>query len=290
MTGFGEAHCQQDGLDVAVEIRTVNSRFFKLSVRAGEGYGTLEPKIEAVVRKGIRRGTVLVNLRVNRARSPDDFQINADVLNGYRTQLASLGQQWNVSREATLESLLALPGVVDEGGDSAADPAGDWPLIGQTLRQALDGLAKMRTEEGQAMADDLEANCRLIAESLQRIQQRAPLVADAYRQRLSERLQKTLAEYEVMLDPADLIREISLFADRADISEEIVRLQSHLEQFAAIMDSPDSSGRKLEFLTQEMFREANTIGSKANDIEIAREVIELKTAIERIREMIQNIE
>ncbi len=290
MTGFGEACCQQDGLDVSVEIRTVNSRFFKLSVRAGEGYGQLEPKIEAAVRKSIRRGTVLVNLRIHRAASPDDFAINEDVLDRYRAQLASLAKRWDVPQQPPVQSLLVLPGVIDEGTERAAAPDDDWPLIGKALAQALDGLAQMRAEEGQAMADDLEANRRQIAESLARIQQRAPLVVDAYRQRISERLKKTLDEYDVVLDPADLIREVSLFADRADISEEIVRLQSHLDQFAAVMETDESSGRKLEFLTQEMFRETNTIGSKANDVEIAKEVIEVKTAIERIREMIQNIE
>ncbi len=140
------------------------------------------------------------------------------------------------------------------------------------------------------MAADLKANCRVAAACLEEVQKRAPLVVEAYRTRLEERLKKTLAEYEVVLDPADLIKEVSLFAERGDISEEIVRLRSHLEQFDAIMDAPESSGRKLEFLTQEMLRETNTIGSKANDVEIARQVIEIKAAIERIREMIQNIE
>ena len=127
-------------------------------------------------------------------------------------------------------------------------------------------------------------------ESLRDIEQRAPMVVDAYRERLVERLKKTLTQYDVVLDPADVIREVSLFADRGDISEEIVRLRSHLEQFDTMLELPESSGRKIEFLTQEMLRETNTIGSKANDIEISRHVIEIKAAMERIREMIQNIE
>ena len=136
----------------------------------------------------------------------------------------------------------------------------------------------------------LVANCRTAAASLDQIERRAPLVVEEYRGRLFERLKRTLAEVDVTLDPAEVIKEVSLFADRSDISEEIVRLRSHLEQFLASMELPESSGRKLDFLTQEMFREANTIGSKANDVEIARHVIEIKTAVERIREMIQNIE
>ena len=140
------------------------------------------------------------------------------------------------------------------------------------------------------MADDLASNCRAIAAGLAAIEARSPLVLDAYRTRLEDRLKKVLAEYQMTLDPADVIREVTLYADRGDISEEIVRLKSHLDQFDSIMNLPESSGRKLEFLTQELFREANTIGSKASDIEIAMQVIEIKTAIERIREQIQNIE
>jgi uncharacterized protein (TIGR00255 family) len=140
------------------------------------------------------------------------------------------------------------------------------------------------------MTADLAENCSAIAGQLAEIERRAPLVADAYRARLSERLGKILAEFDAALQPGDLVREVGIYAERSDISEETVRLRSHLEQFAAIMAIEESSGRKLEFLTQEMFRETNTIGSKANDVLIARHVIEIKAAIERMREMIQNIE
>lgn len=290
MTGFGEAHCQQDDLAVAVEVRTINSRFFKLSVRAGEGYAAWEPQIEAIARKSIRRGTIQVNLRVSRPSSPDDFKLNVDVLNGYRRQLESLCQQWGVSQSVSPQNLLTLPGVVDERTGSAVDLVDDWPIVDRTLKEAMESLAEMRAKEGRAMGADLKVNCQTMASSLKEIRQRAPQVVDAYRKRLEDRLKKTLAEYDVTLDPGDVIREVSLFADRGDISEEIVRLGSHLDQFATIMDLPESSGRKLEFLTQEMLRETNTIGSKANDIEIARHVIEIKAAVERIREMIQNIE
>jgi uncharacterized protein (TIGR00255 family) len=290
MTGFGEAHCQHDGLAVAVEVRTINSRFFKLSVRTNEGYGALESQIEAIVRNSIRRGTVQVNARIDRCHSPDDFQINVGVLQRYRMQLEVLQQQWNMPRGVSLEALLALPGVVDESCGGATGIEADWPAIERTVQAALENLARMRTDEGRAMAADLKANCQTVAVGLKQIEQRSPLVVEAYRTRLEERLKKILAEFQVELNAGDLIREVSLMADRGDISEEIVRLRSHLDQFGTIMALPESSGRKLEFLTQEMVREANTIGSKANDVEIARHVIEIKTAIERIREMIQNIE
>jgi uncharacterized protein (TIGR00255 family) len=166
----------------------------------------------------------------------------------------------------------------------------DWPLIRRTINEALERLAAMRAQEGRAMADDLRANCGQIASELAAVTKRAPLVVDAYRARLEDRLKRVLDEYQISLDPADLIKELSLFAERSDISEETVRLASHLDQVDGMLSSTESSGRKLEFLTQEMFRETNTIGSKANDLEIAKHVIEMKAAIERIREMIQNIE
>ena len=182
-----------------------------------------------------------------------------------------------------------MPGVVNDRS-IPLQPRGRLAGDLRGLAGGLQNLAQMRIREGQAMADDLLVNCRAIAAGVEEIQRRAPLVLDAYRTRLQDRLNKVLSEYQVTLDPADIVREVSLYADRADISEEIVRLKSHLEQFDSIMQLPESSGRKLEFLTQELFREANTIGSKASDVEIAKQVIEIKTAIERIREMIQNIE
>jgi uncharacterized protein (TIGR00255 family) len=165
-----------------------------------------------------------------------------------------------------------------------------WPLIESVLAAALKNLDQMRSDEGRSMAADLTDNARAIAKELTAIERRAPQVVDAYRGRLQDRLNKLLGELGVQVQPADIVREVGIFAERSDIAEEIVRLRSHLEQFDAMMATKESSGRKLEFLTQEMFRETNTIGSKANDAEIARHVIEIKSAIERMREMIQNVE
>jgi uncharacterized protein (TIGR00255 family) len=290
MTGFGESHCQRDGIAVAVEVRSINNRYFKLTVRASEGYGALEPLIDVEVRRTVHRGTVQVNVRVDRPPSPENFKINVEVLERYRTQLRAIEQQGNPEQTVPLEALLPLPGVVNDASGVAFDAAADWPLIGQALKAAMQGMVQMRTEEGKAMAADLLANCRGVAASLDQIEGRAPLVVADYRTRLHERLKRTLSEFDVSLDSSDLIKEVCMFADRGDISEEIVRLRSHLDQFQSTLQLPESSGRKLEFLTQEMFREANTIGSKGNDVEIATQVIDIKAAIERIREMIQNIE
>jgi len=290
MTGFGEARCEGDGLSVSVEVRTINSRYFKLLTRISEGYGALEPHVEGVLRKRIRRGTIQVSVRVDRVHRPEEYRIQVEVLNGYRQQIEALGRQWQLDRSVPLESLLLLPGVVEEGTSQSAAALEDWPVIREALEAALEKMDQMRSDEGRAMAADLKVNCALVASCLEQVARRAPQVVEAYRARLGERLNGVLAEFKITLDPADLIREVGLFGERSDISEEVVRLRSHLDQFLAAIESPDSSGRKLEFVTQEMFREANTIGSKANDVEIARHVIEIKAAVERMREMIQNIE
>jgi uncharacterized protein (TIGR00255 family) len=290
MTGFGEAHSQDANLAVVVEVRAINNRHFKLTPRLGENYSFLEPQVEELVRQSVRRGTIQVALRVDRAHRPDDFKLNTDVLAGYRRQLSDLQSQWGLSRELPLEALLALPGVVEEHTPGADEAQADWPIIRKTLEAALERLTAMRRHEGEAMAADLAMNCREIAAELDVIVRRAPLVAQGYRERLVERINRILSEHGVTVQPADIVREAAVFAERSDISEETVRLRSHLDQVLATLAQPESNGRKLEFLTQEMVRETNTIGSKSNDIDIAHRVVEIKGSLERIREMIQNVE
>jgi uncharacterized protein (TIGR00255 family) len=290
MTGFGEAHSQEENLVVAVEVRAINNRHFKLTARLGENYSFLEPLVEELVRQSVRRGTVQVALRVDRAHRPDDFKLNTAVLDSYRRQLSALQTEWGLVRDMPLEALLALPGVVEEHTPGAEEAQADWPVIRKALEAALLRLTAMRRQEGQAMAADLAANCRDIAVQLDEIVRRAPLVSQGYRERLFERINRILSEHGVTVQPADIVREAAVFAERSDISEETVRLRSHLDQVLTTLEHPESNGRKLEFLTQEMVRETNTIGSKSNDIEIAHRVVEIKGALERIREMIQNVE
>jgi uncharacterized protein (TIGR00255 family) len=290
MTGHGEAHRQFERLAVSVEVRAINSRYFKITYRGSEGYAALEANIENVVRKFIRRGTVQLNLKIDRQASPDAYRLNLPVLSAYRAQLEELCDQLHLAETIRLDSLVMLPGVADESSARGFDLDADWPAVEEAVAAAMEALLRMREDEGRAMADDLRSNCQAIARELEAVEVRAPQVVAAYRDRMTERLRSLLAEFDVNVEAADVVREVGLFAERSDISEEIVRLRSHLEQFEAIMNGAESNGRKLDFLTQEMFRETNTIGSKANDAEIARHVVEMKTAIERMREMVQNVE
>ena len=290
MTGFGEAQIQQDGLAVAAEVRSINSRYLKVTVRCGEGYAALEPRVEQLLRGKLRRGTIQVNVRVTKAKTSEDYRIDTDLLDHYFNSFKKWRRQQDIKGPIGLDNLLLLPGVIDEEAAVESDMESDWLLMEKALDDAVESLAQMRGDEGRAMEADLRKNCLAAVEALDAIEKRAPLVVEAYRERLAGRLQKILGEHKIELEPGDIIKEVGLFAERGDISEEIVRLRSHFEQFFSIMDLPESAGRKLDFITQEMFREINTIGSKANDVEIAQNVIEIKANIERLREMIQNVE
>jgi uncharacterized protein (TIGR00255 family) len=290
MTGYGEAHRHEEGLAIAVEARTINNRHFKISLRTGEGFNALEPQLEQVVRRYVHRGTVQLNLKIDRESAADAYRFNEAVLKSYVNQLDRLFPQAGVVANPPLAGLLPLPGVVDESSVAKLELDKYWPAVEATVVEAMDRLAAMRAEEGRAMTDDLLSNLDLIAGETEKIAAQAPVVVESYRQRLTDRMNRLLEQHEVKVGDVDLIREIGVFADRCDISEEVVRLRSHLAQFREMMQQKEPGGKKLEFITQEMFRETNTIGSKANDADIARFVIEIKTAIERVREMIQNIE
>ena len=292
MTGYGEARYQSDSLTLGIELRALNNRYLKVSLRAAEPYNLLEPEFEKVIRRTVRRGTVQVHLRCDRQYAPGDFRINLTALRSYLQQLRGLAEEMGLSAGAgaVVPHLLALPGVAAEPGDVAFHLDKEWPLIERVLQEALGRLQAMRQEEGRAMGQEFLQLRQAIADRLDQIRQRMPGVAAAYRDRLFERVRNLLAEHDVALDRSDLIKEVSIFAERSDIAEEVVRLASHLDQFRDIMNEPESPGRKLEFLTQEMFREANTIGSKAGDVEISRHVVEIKGVLEKIRELVQNVE
>jgi uncharacterized protein (TIGR00255 family) len=292
MTGYGEATYQSDVLHLAIELRAVNNRYLKVSLRAAEPYNLLEPEFEKVVRRTVRRGTIQVHLRCQRQLSPQDFQINAVALRSYLGQVRGLAEEAGLPDrgQALLSQVLALPGVVPEPAGAAFRLEEEWPVMEEVLQKALGRLQAMRQEEGRAMAQELLQHRDHIARELDAIRARVPGVAAAYRDRLLERVRGLLAELDVEIDRSDLIKEVAIFAERSDIAEEVVRLASHLDQFQDILNEPESAGRKLEFLTQEMFREANTIGSKAGDVDISRRVVEIKGTLEKIRELVQNVE
>lgn len=285
MTGQGQAQHSVNGTTAWVEIRTVNNRYLKLTINGSDRLVDLEPRVREVVQKQIRRGTVQVTVGLTGDRQPDKPQLNLELLKHLFEQVKK------IDPSASASPLLALPGVIDSSGSRGeVDLEQLWELIRPALQNALQKLANMRQVEGESMTQDLLGNCRSIEEQLAVIVRRSPEVVTAYEQRLEERISQMLAAKEIHAAPVDIIREVGLFADRCDISEEATRLQAHIDQFREIVAAKESDGRKLEFLTQELLRESNTIGSKSNDTTISRCVVDIKTAIERIREMVQNVE
>ena len=285
MTGHGEALVQDETASVQVEVRTVNNRFLKLNVNSDLDAG-IQSQVEGLVKKHVGRGSVSVRIKSRSIGEAEPYQINESLLRSYWLQLSEIA---GGSQSVNLESLLALPGVVEE--TSSADQRKQlWPIVQTAVEKALANLDEMRAREGDAMKQDMLGNCEAIKDQLDSIRKQAPTVVENYAKKMTDRINNLLEKYDVSVEATDLVREVGIFAERCDFSEETVRLDSHIAQFDDIIQLPDSNGRKLDFLVQEMLRETNTIGSKANDAKIATRVVEIKTAIERIREMVQNVE
>ena len=288
MTGFGEARQADDRISAHAEIRAVNNRHFKLNAKISDPYSILESDVERLVRESVRRGTIQLSLRVDKPRRAEDYRLNLIALGSYRSQLASLSGK--AGDHVDVASLLGLPGVVESRRESDNDPREDWPLLGGVVSQALTQFQASRAEEGRAMAVELRSLAAVVEATLETVEARGPQVIVQYQQRLRDRIAHLVAEYGITIEAKDLIREVAILAERADVAEEITRLRAHLAQFVEVLDEPESGGRKLEFIVQEMGRETNTIGSKANDVEISRSVFAMKGALEKIRELIQNVE
>jgi len=291
MTGYGAAERTTDEVRIAIEIRTVNNRSLKVSQRSPEGLGAAEVVIDRLVRERLTRGTVHVSLTVEPVGAAARAPINREVLAAYWKDLARLREELSGGDgPPALEALLGLPGVVGDETVVLTGIKNLESLVKETAREALDRLDAMREAEGQATAKDLAANLEEMARRVTAVRRRAGAVIQEYRDRLQERAQALLKGVEIAVDDATLAREVAFFAERSDINEELARLQSHLEQMRDLLGASEPVGRRLEFLAQEMSREANTIGAKSNDVEIAREVLPIKVAVDRLREQAQNIE
>jgi len=290
MTGYGAARQQCGDRLVAVEVRTVNNRYLKVSLRCPDAYTPIESQIEKLVKERIERGTVNLTLRAETASQAGRYRIDRDVAVAYWEQLTALTDHLNLAPPQGLSSLLPLSGVVSEEGLDQIDAGEEWPLVREVVENALAQLNEFRQREGESMHQELTHHCGAVLTHLNAVAERAPQIVTQYRDRLRERVAQLLKDTDVAVSDDDLIREVSVFADRCDINEEITRLKSHLEQFDECLNSEESAGRKLDFLCQEMFREVNTIGSKANNADIARSVVEMKGTVEKLREIVQNVE
>lgn len=291
MTGQGQGRRVLGETEVTVEVRAVNNRFLKIQLRMADALSGIEPQVEAIIRQSLKRGSLQVGVHINRQAVPGDYTLQQVAIESYYRQCHGIAQKLGIETEVTIGQLLQLPGVVLEREGSPVEIGEELTAITlATVTDALDCLNRMRRNEGDSMAAELHSQLANMSSLIDVIRERAPQVVDDYRERLRGKLQTGLVSLGLDVQPSDLIREVQLFVDRADIREELVRLASHLAQFDRLLQDSTSQGRKLDFLIQEMFREVNTIGSKAGDTEIAQRVVDLKTIIEQMRELVQNAE
>lgn len=289
MTGFGSAQGQVDGVEFDVEARSVNNRYFKCTVKLPDSHSQIESEIEKHLRRRLSRGTITLSVRMRVPPDQAAYEVNTAALGRYVEQLRRVSADSDEALRIDLASILALPGVCTP--PSAGDlcqrtQAGLLELVDE----AIEALMTMRCEEGKALAEDLRQHCGMIQASLATVAATAPEVLRMYHERLTVRVKELMGQGRAALDDQTLAREVAVFAERSDIAEEVSRLGGHLDQFDDALDADDPVGRKLDFIAQEMLREANTIASKASDAGIAREVVDIKTAVDRIKEQVQNVE
>lgn len=289
MTGCGEGFADEQGVVCRVEIRSVNHRHFKCNIRTREGFHLLEPRIESLIRERVRRGSLQVTLEVTGSAVPTGRRLDRDQLATYLDDWESFCDDRGLPTPQSIDPLLGLSGVLLDLPPDATAVENTWPIVATATQAAVAGLDAMRMTEGATLIADLEQACASILEIVGQIRKRVPAVVDEHRERLLDRVAKVLEAHQTRLDENDVIREVALLADRSDISEELVRLESHIEQFRGLL-SDTAPGRSLDFLAQELGREANTIGSKSVDVAIAHAVVDLKSQVERIREQAANIE
>lgn len=289
MTGFGDATGEHNGTHYAVEIRSLNNRFFKAVIKLPDNVSGLEPEIESLLREQLGRGSITFILKMRSDTAEAAYHINMPALRAYIQQLQTIREADKIGH-IDLASLLALPGVCQEPRDETDEIEKHGPKIRELTKKAIVKVHAMREREGQALFEDLMKHSALITENLKHIAERAPSVIDDYHKRLLQRVNQLLNMAELQVNQSDLLKEVAVFAERADISEEIQRLTSHMSAFEAACRTGEHAGRKLDFITQELLREANTIASKANDAEIARWIVDIKGAIDRLKEQVQNVE
>lgn len=290
MTGYGRGEATAAGLKISVELASVNRKQGEVVVSLPRELELLESRVRDEINVHVSRGRMnaRISLQSGNEKAAGKVHLNTEISRQYLREIKRLAKELNLSDAVSMDSLLRVPGIV-EFHNALEDPEKLWTAVKKALNQALKSLLAMRIKEGAHLAKDLGQRIKLIQKSVAVIQKEAPQVMVRYRAALRERIQASGLEIPGV-DDERLLKEIVYFADRSDISEELTRLQSHFKQFDDCAGSKEPVGRKLDFLVQEMNREINTIGSKANDAVIAREVVNMKTELERFREQAQNVE
>lgn len=288
MTGYGRVKVENDLREITVELRSVNHRYLDLNIKVPRIYGYLEDAVSKLAQAAIARGKVDIFVSV-RAKEGADIKVtpNMAVIQGYVDAIKKVSETYGISDEVSALSLLRLPDAMEQNKEEA-DADQLKAEVSAVLAQALEEYNAMREKEGARLVEDVIYRAGLIAKAVDFVETRSPDCVEEYRQRIAARMTEILDGSE--LAQQRILQEAALYADKVNVTEEIVRLRSHLSQLDNMLKSPVAIGRKLDFLVQEMNRETNTIGSKANDFQIAKTVVDMKAEIEKIREQIQNLE
>ena len=288
MTGYGRVEAVCDGRNIVVEAKSVNHRFLEIALRMPAAIYPLEMEYKKKIGERFKRGRIDVSIRLEgEGAEPSKVNLNMEVARSYFDVLIRLKNEFNIQEPISLKNLSSFRDIFTPPAETQLDAA-FLNQVEMTLQEALSMLVNMRQDEGISLFSDMQMRLRAIQETMETIRSRAPQVVLEYQKRLSDRIKELTAGFD--LDAARLAQEVALMADRCDITEEIVRMQSHISQFETLLQSDEAEGRKIDFLLQEMNREINTIGSKGNDVEIARLVIDAKSELGKLREQAQNIE
>ncbi len=288
MTGYGRGQATVDGTDILVEIKSVNNRYYDFSARLPRMYGYLEEKLKTFMNGSISRGKIEVSVSIyNSGSKSEEISINLDVANGYINALREANQSLGLTDDITLSHVSRFPEVfivkkIIEDEESV------WNNIKPVAEEAVAKFVAMRETEGEKMKEDLSSRLDFILSKVEEVEKISPTTTENYRNRLYQKLKEILSDNNI--DEQRILTEAAIFSEKVAVDEETVRLRSHISQFRELLETDEPVGRKLDFLVQEMNRESNTIGSKAQDIAITKIVVDVKSEIEKIREQIQNIE
>lgn len=288
MTGFGRAQETIDNLIITVEIKSVNHRYFDFSSRVPRIYGFIEEKLKSHIQSSVSRGKVECYVQIESLDTDDCVvSVNHSLASGYIDALKEIAEKYSLTDDITVSSVAKYHDIFSVHKNEA-DEERVWTAVKAVTDKAISSFVSMREKEGEKLKDDILSRCDTILEKVSFIEERSPQTVIEYNNKLLERMNNVLSDVQV--DEQRLLTEAAIYADKIAVAEETVRLRSHIDQMHEFMDSEIAIGRKMDFLIQEFNREANTIGSKAQDVEIARRVIDIKAEIEKIREQVQNIE
>jgi uncharacterized protein (TIGR00255 family) len=289
MTGFGRGQISEESFTVSVEIKTVNNRFLDVNMRLSQELQPLEGELKRLISSRLSRGRIEINLQYEKTGEVS-YELNRPLISGYLSALKEMQDEFSLGGEPDLNMIARLPNVLQAKKDEVDD--GFVNAVKKAFETALDELEKMREVEGKSLKDELSFRLGEIENELPKIDSESASVAEEYRERLTKRINDFLAksDSQIELDQARLAQEIAYLAEKSDIAEELTRLRAHIEQFRAIMIEENDVGKRLDFLTQELNREANTISSKSNNLKVKEAALTIKSEIEKIREQVQNVE